>query len=69
MINRNNANLTDKARAFLAKDPTHIGTVLGVDYFEHPTLGDESPLIEIGADGKLKLSDWWELPSVNEVLG
>jgi hypothetical protein len=65
----NRTDLSDKARAFLAKNPTHIGTVLGVDYFEHPTLGDEAPLVMIGPDGKVRHSDHWDLPTVEELRG
>lgn len=55
-------NLSDKAKAFLAKSPTHIGTVSGRAYYEHPTLGDESPLIEITPEGKVRVSEWYDLP-------
>jgi len=65
----NRIDLSDKARAFLAKNPTHIGTVLGVDYFEHPTLGDEAPLVMIGTDGKVRHSDHWDLPTAEELRG
>jgi hypothetical protein len=54
---------TEKARNFLAKNPTKIGVVLGFHFYEHPTEGDESPLVVVTPDGKVKLSDYWEIPS------
>lgn len=61
-----NKPATNKARAFLSKNPTLIGRVHGVDLYEHPTLGDESPLIAITADGRVKRTDHWELPTYDE---
>ncbi|UYA99004.1 hypothetical protein P9A54_gp19 [Xanthomonas phage vB_Xar_IVIA-DoCa10] len=49
-----NKPTTEKAIAFLAKNPTYFGTVAGVDLYEHPTLGDESPIMAITADGRVK---------------
>jgi hypothetical protein len=57
---------TDKATKFLAKQPTYIGTVNGVDLYEHPEYGDESCLMAITADGKLKRTMNWELPSPSD---
>jgi hypothetical protein len=59
--------LTEKAKAFLAKNPTAIGTVAGHKFYEHPTLGDESPLIVITPDGNVQVSDFWELPTREEL--
>ena len=56
------SNLSDNAAAFLARNPTLIGVVAGHSFYEHPTRGDESPLIVICPDGRKKLSDHWELP-------
>lgn len=50
---------------FLAKNPTHIGTVLGSRFFEHPEYGDEAPLLVIAGD-RVVCSDFYELPTVNE---
>lgn len=61
-----NKPTTDKARAFLAKGPTLLGRVHGVDLYEHPTLGDESPLIAITIDGRVKMTEHWEVPSHDE---
>jgi hypothetical protein len=54
--------LSEKAERFLAKKPEYIGTIRGYRFYEHPTLGDESPLIVITPGGKLRKSDFWELP-------
>lgn len=44
----------------------YIGTVAGIKFYEHPTRGDESPLM-ILKDGKLVRSPFWELPDLAEV--
>lgn len=59
--------LTEKAKRFLAKNPTLIGSVAGHKFYEHPTLGDESPLVVINPDGEIDISDWWELPTTSEL--
>lgn len=61
--------LSDKARAFLAKKPTLIGRVAGIAFYEHPELGDESPLIAILKDGRVKRSPYWDMPDAIEVKG
>lgn len=61
-----NQAVSDKAKAFLAKNPTLIGRVNGTDFYEHPTLGDESPLIMVMPSGELRRSEHWELPSADE---
>ncbi len=54
---------TSKAEAFLAKSPILLGRVHGVDLYESPVHGDEAPLIAITADGRVKHTGHWELPS------
>jgi hypothetical protein len=61
-----NKPTTDKAKR-LASEATLIGVVCGVPFYESPTHGDESPLIYINKEGKAKLSDFWELPSYDEL--
>lgn len=50
----------------MAHNPTHIGTVGNVRFYEHPIHGDESPLI---AETKTEfgLTDFWELPEITEI--
>jgi hypothetical protein len=62
-----NTPKTDKALE-LTQKATHIGTVAGVPFYEHPTLGDECPLLYITASGKAKVSDYWELPDFMEFV-
>lgn len=57
---------TPNALNFLAKEPTLIGVVQGHAFYEHPTRGDESPLIAITHNGKLKRTDFWDLPTREE---
>jgi len=64
-----NKPTTDKARAFLAKNPTFIGCVNGVDLYEHPTRGDESPLVAVTPSGRVRLTDCWELPDALSAEG
>lgn len=59
-----NQATTEKAKAFLAKNPTFLGRVHGVDLYEHPTYGDEHPVMAITADGRVKKTDHWEVPSL-----
>lgn len=61
-----NKPTTEKAKR-LVEQATLIGTVCGVPFYESPTHGDESPLIYINKEGKAKLSDFWELPSYDEL--
>lgn len=58
---------TEKAKALVAK-ATRVGVVCGVPFYEHPTLGDECPLLYITADGRVKVSDHWELPDPLEYV-
>lgn len=58
---------TDKAKR-LVKEGTLIGVVAGVPFYESPTMGDESPLLFIDKEGRAKISDFWELPYLEEVL-
>lgn len=44
---------------FLAKNPTLLATVQGVNFYEHPTQGDESPVFAI-RNGYLILTDAWD---------
>jgi hypothetical protein len=60
--------LTDNARAFLALNPARVAMVAGHTFYEHPTLGDESPLVCITRDGRKKTSPFWEAPELMEVL-
>jgi hypothetical protein len=57
---------TEKAKR-LTSVATLIGSVCGVPFYEHPTLGDESPLLYITKDGRAKVSDFWEMPTVDEL--
>lgn len=63
-----NKPTTEKATAFIAKNPTLICTVHGVDLYEHPSFGDESPLYAITKDGRLKRTEYWETPDAMESL-
>ena len=58
-----NKPVTDNAIKFMDKNPTFIGTVAGFDFYEHPTLGDETTLRVITPEGKVKDSGCYELPS------
>ena len=60
--------LTDNAKAFLALKPALVGMVAGNHFYEHPTLGDESPLVMITHDGRKKLSSFWDLPTTGELF-
>jgi len=44
----------------------YVGVVAGVRFYEHPTRGDESPLMVL-RDGRLVPSPYWELPTLDEL--
>ena len=60
--------LTKKAKALLATNPTEICTVHGITFYEHPTLGDEVGFCYISKDGNSLLSNFYEIPSVEDVI-
>ena len=50
----------------MADNPTRIGIVGGVHFYEHPRLGDEVGLIAV--DGELcGLTDFYDLPDLQEL--
>jgi hypothetical protein len=61
-----NQPTTEKAKAFMAHNPTFLGRVHGVDLYEHPAHGDESTLVAITADGRKKATGHWEVPSPDD---
>lgn len=61
-----NKPTTPNAIRFMSHKPTLIGRVRGVDLYESPTHGDEVPLRAITADGRLKNTEHWELPSFED---
>jgi hypothetical protein len=60
-----NANLSPKAAVFMGQNPTVIGVVGPVTYYEHPTYGDEAPMFFI-EDGKLRRSEHWDIDSAQD---
>lgn len=61
--------LSDKAKAFLNRKPTLIGRVAGHAFYEHPEHGDEAPLVMIDPEGRVSLSDWYDVPTADEITG
>ena len=61
-----NKPTTEKAIRLVA-EATLIGTVCGVPFYESPKYGDEIPLLYINKAGQSKMSDFWELPSFDEL--
>lgn len=60
--------LSPKAQAFLARNPTLLDTINGDRFYEHLTLGDEGTLICITREGKKFITDFIEVPSLDEYL-
>lgn len=58
-----NKPTTEKAKKFLSKEPTFLGRVHGCDLYEHPEYGDESRLMAITPDGRVKKTEHWEVPN------
>lgn len=57
---------TDKAK-HIAKQATLVAIINGVPFYEHPTLGDEVPLLYITKAGKVKRSDFYEVPELQDL--
>lgn len=56
-----------RTKAFLAHNPTLIGTVNGDSFYEHPLKGDDAPLVIVSYHGNVCYNtEWWELPSSEE---
>lgn len=63
------SNLSEKAVAFLAKNPAFLGSVAGVRFYECPSCGDEVPMRAIDRFGKLRKTFWYDLPDASELTG
>ena len=50
-----------KTKTFQA---TVLGRHNGQTFVEHPTMGDESPILMVKEDGTLELTDAWDMNSV-----
>lgn len=48
-------------------DATYICTVAGIRFFEHPTRGDEAPLLAL-VNGAMVATDFWESPEAEDVI-
>ena len=47
---------------------TYIGAVNGVSFYEHPTQGDEAPLVIFQANiSRWVITDFWEVPGIEEL--
>ena len=63
--------LSDKAQKFMDDKPTLLGQYAGFKFYEHPILGDESPLYVISQKVRLlkvifgKCQTLWNTPKKN----
>jgi len=53
--------LSENAQKFMSHNPTLLGRCSGYKFYEHPILGDESPIYVISPKGKIAKSDFWEV--------
>lgn len=60
--------LSDAAQRYMDRNPTKIGVVAGIPFYEDIAFGDEKPLLYISREGKLGRSPWYELPEFDEVV-
>lgn len=73
LLKRNNEartkmkTLTEAATKFMAKNPIKICTVMGVEFYESPSMGEDAPLRYINSEGKIKCSGFYETPEDHEV--
>ncbi len=56
-----------KMRTFIGMRPTQVFTAHGVTLYEHPKLGDESPLLAVWGR-KIYKTDFWDAPHRDELL-
>ena len=61
-----NQPTTDKAK-YVAQRANLVAIINGVPFYEHPELGDEVPLLYITKEGKVKRSDFYEVPEVQDL--
>jgi hypothetical protein len=61
-----NQPTTDKAK-YVAQKANLIAIINGVPFYEHPELGDEVQLLYITKAGKVKRSDFYEVPEVQDL--
>lgn len=55
----------DKAKT-MAHNPTLVGVVAGIRFYEHPLRGDEAPLVaDTGTE--FGLTDFWDLPTLEDL--
>ncbi len=54
-------------KEFLVSNPTHVGTVADIRFYECPKRGDESPLIAIKDEHCVLTSDF-DLPCADEMF-
>lgn len=55
------ADLSDKARAFLAQSPTKLGTAGPFTLWEHPTRGDTAPVCMLTPCGRIMSTGYYDL--------
>ena len=58
-INDMVANLSEKAQAFLAKNPYMLGNMLGMQFYEDPINGDKAPIFAIMPSGRVLRTPFW----------
>jgi len=51
----------------MSQSPTLCGVVAGVRFYEHPKHGDEVGLMAL-ADGQLYQTDFYDVPSLDELM-
>lgn len=63
--------LSEAAKEFLDSNPSHMATVYGYRFYEHPVYGDEAPLCVVTPSGRLLPpweADFWDVPSWEEMV-
>ena len=51
---------------FMRRNPELIGTVAGIQFYEHPIMGDECPLVAIQGE-HCGLTEFYELPTHDDI--
>ena len=61
-------DLSEKAKQFLAQQPTLLATIGGYGLYECPVYGDEGFIMAITPNGRLKRTGFIEIPIDDEIL-
>lgn len=60
--------MTTRFARLMAMNPTHIGNVMGIDFYEHPTYGGDTGMVACYKEEAV-CTDWFDLPEPYDIVG